>query len=410
MQPPQRPSVSVIVPFYGSAEEGLAAIDRLARVALGVADEMIVVDNTPGQDLRRVAPVRHGWSFVDAGARASPYTARNAGAAAARTDWLLFTDADCIPEPALVDAYFAEPPPAAWGAIAGEILGVADQPGTIPEYIRSRRHLEAAVSLAHPYKPFVVTANVLVRREAFEAVGGFCEGVRSGADTDFCWRVQEAGWQLGHRPEAIVRHVHRESLRALLRQTMRDHAGAAWLNRRYPGSMRLPGAVALVRCAVGAVVWTVALQPRRALFKAIDALIILSGRVGALASNVGADGHGLPAVAGDVAARDVFPAVSGAQPSAQRVEAQRRPMTAGASRLPAAFAEDDGPMTRAAALVWLAVRAPHRIVAGLARHRSAALSWAPAARRLVERDERLTDTEPDIAAVLATLAGRRSER
>ena len=45
-------------------------------------------------------------------------------------------------------------------------------------------------------------ANLLVRRAAFEQVGGFYEGVRAAEDTDFSWRLQQAGWRLELRPGA----------------------------------------------------------------------------------------------------------------------------------------------------------------------------------------------------------------
>ncbi len=51
---------------------------------------------------------------------------------------------------------------------------------------------------------------MLVRRDVWEWLGGFHEGVRSGADVEFCWRVQDADWSLEHRPEARVEHVVRE--------------------------------------------------------------------------------------------------------------------------------------------------------------------------------------------------------
>src|SRR3954466_4379229 len=85
-----------------------------------------------------------------------------------------------------------------------------------------------------------VTANLLVRREAWEQIGGFQEGTRSGADAEFCWRLQEAGWTLEHRPGAAVIHRHRDTRAALLCQSARDGAGGAWLENRRPGAGARP--------------------------------------------------------------------------------------------------------------------------------------------------------------------------
>ena len=83
--------------------------------------------------------------------------------------------------------------------------------------------------------PRAVAANLLVRRAAFEAVGGFYEGVRAAEDTDFSWRLQRAGWRLEGRREATVEHRYRTTVRALRRQWRGYAAGRAWLGRRYDG-------------------------------------------------------------------------------------------------------------------------------------------------------------------------------
>jgi GT2 family glycosyltransferase len=75
-----------------------------------------------------------------------------------------------------------------------------------------------------------------VRREAFEQVGGFTEGIRSGGDADLCFRLRVAGWRLDSRDHARVIHHNRAGTRAFLRQKARHGAGAAWLNDVYPGS------------------------------------------------------------------------------------------------------------------------------------------------------------------------------
>jgi len=397
----QRPPVSVVVPFYGSLEEGLAAVEAFSALPFESSDELLLVDNTPTQVLRGAVTERQGIRIVDASARASPYSARNVGAAAARNEWLLFTDADCRPVFELISEYFDGGTQDDWGAVAGDIVGEADQRGLIPEYIRSRRHLEAAVSMEHPYRPFVVTANVLVRREAWEAVGGFCEGVRSGADTDFCWRLAECGWRIGYRPRAVVFHSHRASVKALVRQTVRDSAGAAWLNRRYPRSMRALGPASIARCAVGVVVWTIALRPKRALFKALDAVVITSGWAGRALSNLGPDGHALPAQPGRVALIDEFPGRPAGEVPADRVEALRRPAVIGTPALPVAYTEDDGILARLAALASLMARSPVRTLRALARDGRATIDWAPAVRRIAARHDVLAADPSGVTPLLA---------
>jgi len=50
-------------------------------------------------------------------------------------------------------------------------------------------------------------ACVLVRTEAFHAVGGFDRGFfMYFEDVDLCVRLEDAGWRLGQEPAAVVRH------------------------------------------------------------------------------------------------------------------------------------------------------------------------------------------------------------
>jgi hypothetical protein len=74
----------------------------------------------------------------------------------------------------------------------------------------------------------------MVRRAAFEAAGGFREGLRAAEDTDLCWRLQDLGWSLELREQASVLHEYRTTLRGLLSQWRSYAAGRAWLAREYP--------------------------------------------------------------------------------------------------------------------------------------------------------------------------------
>lgn len=264
---PARPAVSVVVPFAGGPADATRVCSQLLGLAVHPQDELIVVDNSPAP----VVEPRGRIGLVRAGRVASSYYARNEGAAEAVNEWLLFVDSDCLLPATLLDDFLAAPPAERAGLVAGEIEGEATQTSLIARYHRSRGHLAADAALGLGPSPAAGTANLLVRRAAWEQLGGF-EEVVSGADFEFSWRAGAAGWEVEYRPAARVRHLHPETVGAMRRKAARYGAGQRWLDTRYPGVPRPPRlARELLRSAAGVPIWTLTARFERAAFKALDA-------------------------------------------------------------------------------------------------------------------------------------------
>lgn len=230
-----------------------------------------------------------GWGegvrVVPATGERSSYHARNAGAAEATGEWLLFVDADCVPEPGLIDSYFHPSAGARVGALAGAVLTDPGQDAFLARYAGDRNFLDQERGL-HTAGDAAATANLMVRRAAFRELGGFAEGIRSGGDVDLCRRLQATGWEIERRPAARVRHIHRESLPDLLGSIARYAAGARWLNERYPGTApRWPLVHGLALCARDIAGELARLRFERAAFRGVDALGMLAHAYGYSRSN-----------------------------------------------------------------------------------------------------------------------------
>lgn len=91
----------------------------------------------------------------------------------------------------------------------------------IPSYWNSERERRV---------PWAVAAFVLVRREAWNAVGGFDERQWMYAeDIDLCWRLREAGWATRYVPAARVLH----ELGSSTKQVFGDHPEPRWQRSTY---------------------------------------------------------------------------------------------------------------------------------------------------------------------------------
>lgn len=238
-----RPAVSVVVPFAGTREQALAVFRMLRGLSTRPDDELIVADNSGTTPPVAAAPSADSAPLrtVRADGEASAAHARNVGAASVTNDWILFLDSDVIAPADLLASFFAEPIGERVGAVTGDIAGIPDTRTLAARYGTARNFLGQRSHVNNPVRPRASSANLLVRRAAFEQVGGYTEGIWAGEDTDFTWRLQAAGWTLAFNEHAVVAHAYRTTLRALGRQWRGYAAGARWLSQQYPDFRPDPG-------------------------------------------------------------------------------------------------------------------------------------------------------------------------
>jgi cellulose synthase/poly-beta-1,6-N-acetylglucosamine synthase-like glycosyltransferase len=240
----ERPAVDVVLPFYGSDEQLERVAERLAALELRRGDSVTIADNRPAA----AGAQRGSVAVIPAGELRTSYHARNAAAARGHAEWLVFLDADVVPPADLLDRYFAAPTEDDVGILAGTVIDGSPGDGEIStsaeRYAWLKSSMSQEITLASDEWAFAQTANAAVRRVAFEQVGGFEEGVRSGGDADLCFRVRAAGWKLERREDAAVVHRNRSTVPRMLAQRARHGAGAAWVCKRWPGALprrRWPG-------------------------------------------------------------------------------------------------------------------------------------------------------------------------
>jgi GT2 family glycosyltransferase len=218
--------ISVVVPAWNAA----AMLPRLlgALRAQTVEHELVLVDAGSTDDTAAVAET--AGARVVAAQQRNRSLARNVGVAAAGGELIAFTDTDCAPAPGWVEALAGclDSSPLASGPIRIEARprpNLAERFDVLWRYPQERY---AAAGLG-------TSANLGIRREAFEAVGGYDARHHHGEDTDLCLRAADAGFGLVWCPAAEVSHPAATGLRAVARRGFEHGASARRLARVYPG-------------------------------------------------------------------------------------------------------------------------------------------------------------------------------
>ena len=229
------PILSVVIPARDAAATLGACLRglRSQSISSDQYEVIVVVDRDSRDGTGRVA--REAGVRVLLSTASGAAAARNAGIAAARGIWIAFTDADCIPSRtwlAMLLSTVDESSTPTLGA-AGRTIG-HESISAAARFVDLSGGLHAARHLAHERYPWAPTGNVMYRRAALEAVGGFDERFLTYEGCDLHTRLlRQVGGGFAYVPEAVVLHHHRAGWRAYWRQQVGYGVGYGQFFRRY---------------------------------------------------------------------------------------------------------------------------------------------------------------------------------
>ncbi len=262
-------SPSVLIVSYGTRE-------RLRRclASVGGTAETIVVDNASPDGSADMVRAEFPWARLVGWAENRGVSAGvNEGARLATGDLLLLLNPDCVVGPGVLERM-----PAALDALPGAQavgfrqvdeggrwqLTVGPPPSLALELVRRavQRRLDRGDArlgrlldrvLARPRRvPWVAGSVLLVRRSAFERVGGFDERFfLYFEDIDFCLRVAAEAGPVWYDPSITVTHVRGESARTapeLARRAYRESQLYYWQKHRGSIARAIVGAYQRLAC------------------------------------------------------------------------------------------------------------------------------------------------------------------
>lgn len=215
---------SVIVPVYEHWDRIPDLLNALKCQRWNGGFEVLLVDNGSSQSSKY--PKLPGFARILWSGQPGSYAARNAGIAAARGEWLVFTDADCIPDVGWLAGF--DRAVASGGTKAGIYAGRVQVCSTDSVCVNSYQIYDMVKGIPqrhYVHRGYGATANLCVAREIVERIGVFDPKRFSGGDAELCRRARLYGYPLSYVADASVAHPARDSWQALVTKTRRVKGG-----------------------------------------------------------------------------------------------------------------------------------------------------------------------------------------
>lgn len=222
--------VSIIIPVFNRVELTRQCLSSLFATTRTPGHEIIIVDNGStdgtGTFLAEMAASHDNLHIVQNKENIGFAKANNQAVRSAAGNYLLFLNNDTEPQPGwLAELLEIAENDQTTGAVASKLLYpnrtiqhagviiVNDKQNGDPLLARNRYvgqpadHVDANQPMVYQA---LTAACLLVRKSAFQGVGGFDESYWNGyEDVDLCFKLRENGWNLVYQPRSVV--IHHES-------------------------------------------------------------------------------------------------------------------------------------------------------------------------------------------------------
>jgi GT2 family glycosyltransferase len=219
----KRPRVSVITPVRNGAADIAALLACLERQTLARdAFEVVIGDDGSTDGGTTGIATADGHVQVAVGPPRNSYATRNMAVAASRGEVIAFCDADCRPEPDWLERGLE--------ALESTDIAAGRFRFTLPERVTAWTLVDMDGSKDHEHQVRIglaETANLFIRRELFDRLGGLDGSIAEYGDFEFAERAVAVGVRLSYAHDAAVWHPTRDRGKPLLRALWKYNRGYA---------------------------------------------------------------------------------------------------------------------------------------------------------------------------------------
>lgn len=221
------PTASVVICVYNRPDQVVRCLASLLALTFQGFEIVVVDDGSTDSTPRQLEAYRRAHPEAALTVVRNPVNlgvsgARNAGIAAARGEFVAFTDSDCTVEPGWLGALlagFADPEVA---AVGGAVEDAPPRTWAERAYVGSCRIGQGSLQGRALVGNNMAFRRAIVARHGFDpALSYYCD------DDDLARRLAAMGHRTAFAPGAVVHHHHRMTLGQLLRQARRQGQGSA---------------------------------------------------------------------------------------------------------------------------------------------------------------------------------------
>ena len=218
------PSISIVIPSYNSKKTIIQCLNSVRNQSYKGPFKVIVVDSSDDGTDEIIKEFFPSVKLIHLGEKTLAGAARNIGVKATNSEYIAFTDTDCIVDHYWIDNILRRMENGDYDAVGGAILNGTPESwsGTLGylnefSFYLPQRKSRCVDALA--------TANACYRRSIFNS-HQFMKTLTAAQDTVFHWSLIDDGKKLFFDQSVKITHLNRKGFRTVLKHQRQLGAGA----------------------------------------------------------------------------------------------------------------------------------------------------------------------------------------